>query len=248
MLTTERKSLLLDRLRRDGRIIAKALSEELSLSEDTIRRDLRELAAEGKLTRVHGGALPASPTVVNMAGRRQRSNEEKQRLGAKGASLIAPRTSIFLDGGTTNLAIVEALPLDFAGTITTHSPTIAAALERHVAAEVILIGGRLYHHSMVALGASALEMIERLRFDQFFLGVTGVHASEGLTTGDFEEAAIKRAIAARAAETIVLATAEKLGTASPHRIAALGEVTTLVTTGELANFHPQGGRPRLIKV
>ena len=60
MLTRQRKELLLARLRQDGQIVAKSLSEELGLSEDTIRRDLRELAAEGKLQRVHGGALPAS--------------------------------------------------------------------------------------------------------------------------------------------------------------------------------------------
>ena len=69
MLTSQRKQHILEVLRRDGQVIAKRLSQELSLSEDTIRRDLRELAQEGLLQRVHGGALPASPAVVDFARR-----------------------------------------------------------------------------------------------------------------------------------------------------------------------------------
>src|SRR5580765_6111244 len=112
MMTTERKRLLLERLGRDRRIVAKDLSLELDLSEDTIRRDLRELAAEGLLQRVHGGALPASPTVANLAARRSMGTEEKRRLGRKAATLIARKQRVFIDGGTTHIELVRALPLD----------------------------------------------------------------------------------------------------------------------------------------
>src|SRR3954470_23767884 len=149
MLTAHRKQLLLDRLRRDGRVVAKDLSAELDLSEDTIRRDLRELAGEGLLQRVHGGALPASPTVANLAARRDMATDEKRRLGRKAATLVSAGQRIFIDGGTTNLELVRSLPLGTTLTVITHSPTIAAALEPHQSIEVILIGGRLYRHSMV---------------------------------------------------------------------------------------------------
>ena len=165
MLTAQRKQLLLERLRRDGRIVAKDLSVELDLSEDTIRRDLRELASEGLLQRVHGGALPASPTVANLAARRGMATDEKRRLGAKAAGLITGSQRIFIDGGTTNLELVRSLPLDLALTVITHSPAIAAALEPHQAIEVIVIGGKLFRHSMVTVGAAALEAIGRLHID-----------------------------------------------------------------------------------
>jgi DeoR/GlpR family transcriptional regulator of sugar metabolism len=232
MLTEQRKQLLLDRLARDGRIVAKELSAELGLSEDTIRRDLRELAGEGRLTRVHGGALPASPTVANLAARRSMATEEKARLGRKAASLIQRGQRVFIDGGTTHLELVRALPLDLDFTVITHSPTIAAALEPHQAVEVILIGGRLFRHSMVAVGAEALEQIQRLRIDLGFVGLTGLHPEEGGTTGDFEEAAIKRAVVTRSAETVVLATAEKLGAVSACNVCALKDLTSLVVTRE----------------
>jgi DeoR/GlpR family transcriptional regulator of sugar metabolism len=232
MLTEQRKQLLLDRLARDGRIVAKELSAELRLSEDTIRRDLRELAGEGRLTRVHGGALPASPTVVNLAARRSMATDEKSRLGQKAASLIQRRQRVFIDGGTTHLELVRALPLDLDFTVITHSPTIAAALEPHQAVEVILIGGRLFRHSMVAVGAEALEQIQRLRIDLGFVGLTGLHPEEGGTTGDFEEAAIKRAMIARSAETVVLVTAEKLGAVSAFNVCAMKDLTSIVVTRE----------------
>src|SRR6476659_10313454 len=107
MLTAHRRQLLLDRLGRDGRIVAKDLSVELALSEDTIRRDLRELAGEGLLQRVHGGALPAAPTVANLAQRRGMASDEKRRLGRKAASLISRGQRVFIDGGTTHLELVR---------------------------------------------------------------------------------------------------------------------------------------------
>lgn len=204
MLTEQRKQLLLARLKREGRIVARDLSVEWDLSEDTIRRDLRELAQAGLLTRVHGGALPASPTVASLQARRSMSVDEKQRLGRVASTLIEPGQTIFIDGGTTHLELVRHMPLDLRATVITHSPQIAAALEPHDGIELVVIGGTLLRHSMVCIGASALESISRIRADLFFLGLTGLHAGEGATTGNYEEAAIKRAIAARAADVVTL--------------------------------------------
>lgn len=244
MLTEQRKKLLLDRLAKDGRIIAKDVSLELKLSEDTIRRDLRELAADGLLQRVHGGALPASPTVANLAARRSMAREEKGRLGRKAATLIARQQRVFIDGGTTHLELVRALPLDLNFTVITHSPTIAAALEPHQAVDVILIGGVLFRHSMVAMGAEALDQIQRLHIDLAFIGLTGLHPKEGGTTGDYEEAAIKRAVVARSAETVALMTAEKIGAVSAYAVCAVKDLTSVVASREadLKSFAKTGVR------
>ncbi len=228
MLTRERKRLILDCLKKNGRIIAKDLSARLKLSEDTIRRDLRELAADGLLMRVHGGALPASPTVANLASRRSMSVEEKTRLARAGAALIDRGQSVFIDGGTSNLELVRALPLDFRATVFTHSPTIASALEPFSSVDVVLIGGKLFRHSMVAIGGATIQAIESIRVDTFFIGVTGIHPQHGLTTGDFEEAVVKRAIASRSAEVVTLATMEKLGAVSAHLVGDVTALTSLV--------------------
>ncbi|CDZ31303.1 Transcriptional regulator, DeoR family [Neorhizobium galegae bv. officinalis] len=228
MLTTQRKSLILDILRREGQVIAKRAAEEFSLSEDTIRRDLREMAAEGLLRRVHGGAMPISPDLPDLSARRMVSSDVKQRLGRAAAGMVKPGQTIFLDGGTSTAEIARALPRNLAVTIVTHSPTIAAELEHHPTADVILIGGRLYKHSMVATGAAAMAQIALMRPDIFFLGVTAAHPVRGLSTGDFEEAAIKRHIAACSAETITLVTEEKLDAVSPHVIMPVSALSGMI--------------------
>ncbi len=227
MLTQERKQLILNQLKKTGRIIAKDFSERMKLSEDTIRRDLRELAADGLLQRVHGGALPASPTIATLAQRRSMAVDEKAKLAHLAAKSLHKGQSLFMDGGTTNLELVRAIPLDLSLQVFTHSPTIAAALEAHDQIEVVMIGGTLFKHSMVALGASSARAIENLRVDVFFLGLTGLHAQEGATTGHHEEAAMKALIAERAAEVVSIVSAEKIGAVSPHRIGGLAMLASI---------------------
>ncbi len=233
MLTSQRKALIAERLNRDGEIVAKTMAAELDLSEDTIRRDLREMASEGLLKRVHGGALPLSPPLPDFAARQSLATDEKAALGARAAAMIAPGQVIFLDGGTTTAALARALPRSFPFTVVTHSPTIACELERHPTAEVVLIGGRLYKHSMVTTGAMALDAIRGLKADIYFMGVTAAHPTHGLTTGDMEEAATKRTIAENAAATWVLLTHEKLGRASPWKIMPLPTATGLIAPSGL---------------
>jgi DeoR/GlpR family transcriptional regulator of sugar metabolism len=228
MLAHQRRSYLLKVLAEQGQVIAKSVSEELGLSEDTIRRDLRELAAEGKLQRVHGGALPSSPAVTNFAGRQLLATDAKVALGRAAAKLVKPGQVVILDGGTTTLQLARSLPPDLKATVITHSPSIAVALVEHPSVEVVIIGGRLFKHSVVAVGAAAVEAISRIRADVYFMGVTSIHPQAGLSTGDLEESHIKRALSASAAETYALISAEKLNTASPYVIAALNEVDGII--------------------
>jgi DeoR/GlpR family transcriptional regulator of sugar metabolism len=228
MLTPQRKAYILDVLRTQGQVIAKSLSEELALSEDTIRRDLRELAAEGRLQRVHGGALPASPAVGDYAMRQRVAPEGKVAVGRAAAALVRTGQVVILDGGTTTEQLAKHLPRELRATVVTHSPTIAVALQEHPSIDVIVIGGRLFKHSVVTVGAAAVEQIARIRADLYFMGVTGIHPHAGLSTGDMEEAHIKRALRAAAAETHVLVTAEKVNAASPYLVAPLSAIDGVV--------------------
>lgn len=228
MLTVQRKQLILARLSRDGQVIAKALAEELGTSEDTLRRDLRELAQAGKLQRVHGGALPASAATGDLSARQNVASVDKLALGRAGAALVKPGQLVILDGGTTALQVARHLADDLRATIVTHSPTVAIELAQHPLLEIIMLGGRLFRHSMVNVGAAVIESASRFRADLYFMGVTGVHPRAGLSTGDDEEAAVKRALHERAAETVVLASQEKLWAASAFVVAPLSAIATLI--------------------
>lgn len=229
MLAAERRAHLLDTLAREGKVVAKSIAAELGISEDSVRRDLRELAAEGLVQRVYGGALPVSPAVVDYAARRRVNPDSKQRVARAALRLIGPGMTVLLDGGTTALAVAELLPRDLHCTVVTHSPTVAAALVDHPTAQVVVIGGVLFKHSAVTGGASAVEAAQRISADLFLLGVTGVHPDAGLTTGDPDEAAMKRALAARSAETWVLGSAEKIGAASPFQVLPWSDVAGVLT-------------------
>jgi DeoR/GlpR family transcriptional regulator of sugar metabolism len=233
VLTTQRKQLLLNRLKAEGQVVAKMISAELNLSEDTIRRDLRELAHDGLLQRVHGGALPASPAIVDFSGRESVASEEKRAIGCAAAAMVRPGQVVILDGGTTARELARHLSPSLHATIVTHSPTIAVALASHPGVEVVLIGGRLFRHSVVSVGAAAIESISHIRADVYFMGVTGIHAERGLSTGDFEECHVKRALMNAAAETIVLASPEKLNTASPYVIAGVKEIDGMVVSASV---------------
>ena len=157
MLTTSRKTLLLERLARDGQLAVTPLAQEFGVSEDTLRRDLRDLAAEGKLIRVHGGAVPASQTHQPVAVRRNVHETEKRRLAQAAARLIHDDAIVIVDGGTTHGELAQALPHSRRCTIVTHSPAIAASFEFHEQVQIVMIGGRIFRHSMVAVGAEAAE-------------------------------------------------------------------------------------------
>ncbi|WP_027346292.1 DeoR/GlpR family DNA-binding transcription regulator [Hamadaea tsunoensis] len=229
MLAAQRREFLLARLATDRRVVTADVARELGTPEDTIRRDLRDLAAAGLCQRVYGGALPSSPAIADYQTRQSIQTDGKKLVARTAAAMISDEHTVLLDGGTTALEVARALPPALRATIVTHSPTVAAALAEHPAVEIYLLGGRLFKHSVVTCGAAAVEAAQGVRADMFFLGVTGVHPDAGLTTGDADEAAMKRALAQRAAETYVLASAEKIGTASRFGVLGVEAVAGIIT-------------------
>lgn len=175
-------------------MLAKQLSEMFGLSEDTVRRDLRELDAEGLLQRVHGGALPVSSAIASFAERNQLESGAKRAIAKAAAALIAPGRSDYRRWHhlcRTGPAAAAQPERHYCHP----QPQRRRGLVDHPTVEVILIGGRLYKHSIVSVGAAAVEAMSHIRADIYFMGVTGVHPTAGLSTGDLEEAYIKRALA-----------------------------------------------------
>ncbi|HEX6523872.1 MAG TPA: DeoR/GlpR family DNA-binding transcription regulator [Streptosporangiaceae bacterium] len=229
MLAAERRDLLVARLRRDGKLVARDLAAELGLSEDSVRRDLRELAAAGLCQRVYGGALPVSPALGSQASRYEIAPESKRRVAARAAGLITPGTTAILGGGTTALEVVAALRPDLDATFITHSASTAAALADHPRVNVFVLGGRLHKLSVSASGAAAAEAASAVTADLALLPMPGIHPREGLTTSEPEEASLVRILISRAADTYVLASIEKLGTVCSCKVVGVSEVAGIVT-------------------
>ena len=229
MLTAERRRAILTRLERDGKVVASELVASLGVSEDTVRRDLRELAAGGHVLRVHGGALPPPPAAASFDQRLSVAPEAKAHLAEAALPLLEGAHVLVLDGGTTALELARRLPPERACTVVTNSPPVAVALASHPRADVVLIGGRLLKDSQVTVGAEAIDALRQVRADACVLGVCSLHPELGVSATDHDEAHVKRAMVAASAEVIALATADKLRTAGPWVVAELADVTHLVT-------------------
>jgi len=183
------------------------------------------------LERVHGGALPLlsrSPALAPFSAREQISPEAKPAIGRAAGAMIQTGQVVFLDGGTTAVQLARQLPRELHATIVTHSPSIAVELVNHPGVEVLMLGGRLYKHSIVGVGAATVEAIGRIRADLYFMGVASLHPQAGITTGDYEEACVKRAMSEASNRTVVLASPEKFNTASPFQIAPLSQVNDII--------------------
>lgn len=228
MLGAQRKDHLREILRTDGRVVAKDVASALGVSEDSIRRDLRELAEAGELVRVYGGALPIAPADRPVDQRSSLATASKERVASRAVSLIEPGSTIVLDAGTTTLAMARMLPHGADLTVITPSPAVALAAAEHSAARIIMIGGELARFSMVAGGPLAMEALQHLAADLFFLGVTGIDPVHGLTTGDLDDAVTKRAISARCSQTFALGSEEKIGATSRFPVLDLDTVAGVI--------------------
>ncbi|MDQ3855665.1 MAG: DeoR/GlpR family DNA-binding transcription regulator [Chloroflexota bacterium] len=230
MLTEERKRFILQTLEQNGKVVAQELSDQLKVSVDTIRRDLRDLASEGMLQRVHGGALPRSPgTSASYTARQHQEPVAKAAIAVAAASLVEDGQVILIDGGTTTLQVAQHLPYDLHATVITNSPPIAVALGEHPQLEVIVLGGRLYTRGMSTVGAATVEDLQMVRADLGIIGVGGLHPELGLTTDSLEEAHVKRAMISSAAEVVAVTSAEKLNTALSYIVGPINVLTHLVT-------------------
>ena len=223
--------MILERIGHDGRVVASELSQHFGVSEDTIRRDLRELSAEGLLHRVHGGALslPKAPIAASHAIRAEQAPAAKAAIAKAAASLFRAGQVITIDGGTTPLEVAAHLPPGLRVTVVTHSVPVLQLLAGRDNTELIAIGGRILADSLVGSGPVAVDAYRAMRADVCILGVAGIDIVAGLTSLNQEEALVKRAMAENAISVVAVAAGDKLGTAGPFAVVPIARITHLVT-------------------
>ncbi len=228
-LPQERRQHLLNELRLNGKLVTAELAARYDVSEDTIRRDLRDLANAGLLKRVHGGALPVSPSNAPYEEREKQSMENKATLAQAAAQLVQDGQVILIGGGTTNAEIARHLPANLRATVITTSPHVAIHLVHHPNLEVIIIGGRLNKNEFIAASAEAVAQLRQFQADLCFLGVCSLHPEVGYTTNEYDDIAITRALIEQSGEAVATVTAAKLGTLAPFVVAPLDQITHIVT-------------------
>ncbi|CAG1018972.1 HTH-type transcriptional repressor CsqR [Burkholderiaceae bacterium] len=235
LLADERRQRIAELLAEHHKLRAQELVQRFRVSDDTIRRDLAEMAEQGLLRRVHGGALPAGAPVPPRASWNQRLGIDETEKVALVEALLPQFHGgelLIIDSGTTNGLLARRLPRSLPFTVITTSPEVALALCDHPRCEVIMPGGRLQPATASFCGPQALRLIEGVQADLCVLGVCAVSAAAGISVHEFEEVAVKQAMLAHATRSIALATAAKVGTRLAYRVAPAEQLGSLLTTAD----------------
>lgn len=229
MLKEERLDYILKKLKADHKVLHTELSNDLQVSEDTVRRDLEVLAQNGLLIKVRGGAIPHSPHPYSFKERIGIHEDDKRTIAGKALSFLHDGQTIIMDGGTSTYTLVKMFPPNLRLTVITNSVPIAMQLMEHPSAEVILTGGRVFKSSQVTSGLDTIRMLERVRADICFLGICSLHPEAGVTGIDLGEAEVKYSMVHAGSRVIALATSDKMGTAEPFKVCDLTELDTIIT-------------------
>jgi DeoR/GlpR family transcriptional regulator of sugar metabolism len=238
VLALLRRKQILEELRAKGGVRLTELSEELSVSEMTIRRDLDALQKDGLIERVHGGAVLAQLGTEEPGFEKKvlREQAEKAAIAERAAALVKPGSAVALSAGTTTCALASRLSYSEGLTVVTNSMNVWNELH-HAGSKgttVILTGGEFRTPSDALVGPTADASIRSLYFDVLFLGVHGLDPVAGLTTPNISEAETNRTFISRCRRLVVVADHTKWRTTALCTMADLSDVDTLVTDDGLA--------------
>ncbi len=223
----ERKELIRKQVNIHTRLMYAELARLVEVSEDTIRRDVNELAAEGALIKIKGGAMAAAYHAGDASQTYARDN--KLRIAAKTVSLLKEDMTVLIGGGTTIREVIKQIPTGFRGTFITVNVLTAMELLDKPNIRTIMIGGQISAYSQMTVSGEVFEQLARIKADLCIIGTNAIDPLNGLTDSDWETVQVKKAMIKAASATVVLAISEKLNSSMPIQFAAMNEINYLIT-------------------
>lgn len=228
MLKKERQAYIIQQINIHNKVLSSDLSVQLNVSEDTVRRDLQELDEEGKLTKVHGGALSKS-FHFTIQNNNIYQHTEKKIIAHKAIELIKDGMLVVLSGGTTIRELVKNLPEELNATFITVSIPTALELLNHPNSEVIFLGNKLIKSAQMSVGAEVVQKLSEIRADLCFLGTNSIDVNEGITDLEWEIIEVKKAMMKAAKKTVSLAISEKMNTVQRLQVCKIEDVDIMIT-------------------
>ncbi|GAB3203392.1 DeoR/GlpR family transcriptional regulator of sugar metabolism [Pontibacter aydingkolensis] len=228
MLKEERQAFIIKQINLHNKVLSSDLSVKLNVSEDTVRRDLNELAESGKILKVHGGALsksfhyPFQQVEVY-------AKESKKEIAGKVVNMLQDSMTILVGGGTTMVEVARMVPDSLKCTFFTVSPLVALELAERSNSTVILLGGQLSKSSQIIIGAQVINQLAEIKVDLCILGTNSLSTADGLTDSDWEVVQVKKAMIRAAKKTAIMSIAEKLGSNQNMKVCDLSAIHYLIT-------------------
>ncbi|NER15663.1 DeoR/GlpR family DNA-binding transcription regulator [Spongiivirga citrea] len=248
MLKEERQQFILNETRIHNKVLLGDLAEQLNVSIDTVRRDVKELDQLKKLKKVHGGAISNGFNIYTYTETDIFSHEEKAFIAKKSVSLIPNNGIVLISGGTTNLEIARHLPVNLKATFFTPSLPVAMQLMTHEHIEVLFIGGRLLKDSQLAVGPSTIRFIQEIRADVCFMTTNSIDEANGMTDSDWDIVQMKKAMLKSSKKIVAPVISEKLGSSQRYQTCTINEVDVLVTELDPFSSKLEGYRRQNIEI
>ncbi|WP_281542928.1 DeoR/GlpR family DNA-binding transcription regulator [Maribacter aestuarii] len=229
MLKEERQQTILSEVELHNRILLTDIAETLDVSIDTIRRDVKELDAENKLRKVHGGAISLGFTTNSARNANIYALDDKVTIAKKATTMLKDGAVIFIDGGTTCLELARIIPEKLQLTCFTISLPVAMELSNKPNVKVISIGGQIAKEAQIAIGANAIHNLSEIKVDYSFIGTGYVDALYGLTEFDWDIVQIKKAVIKASKKTVLLSISEKLNSQHRYKTCDISSINTMIT-------------------
>ena len=229
MLKRERQAYILHQVNLHNKVLSTDLSLHINVSDDTIRRDLQELAEAGKLIKVHGGAL--SPSFHNglQTSKEIYSYQQKKIIAQKAASLIRDGMFVLTGGGTTIIELARALPQSLHATFISGSIPAIYEYMNHPNIDVIVIGDKISKNSKITVGLEAVSKIRQIKADLCFMGINALNLENGVSDNDWDVVQIKKAMVESSQRLVCLTIAEKINSQQPIQVCDYSKIDTLIT-------------------
>lgn len=229
MLKRERQAYILHQVNLHNKVLSTDLSQHINVSDDTIRRDLQELAEAGKLIKVHGGAL--SPSFHNglHTSKEVYSYHQKKIIAQKAASLIKDGMFVLTGGGTTIIELARALPQSLHATFISGSIPAIYEYMNHPNIDVIVIGDKISKNSKITVGLEAISRIRQIKADLCFMGINALNLENGVSDNDWDVVQIKKAMVESSQRLVCLTIAEKINSQQPIQVCDSSKIDTLIT-------------------
>lgn len=229
MLKRERQAYIVHQVNLHNKVLSATLSSEISVSEDTIRRDLQELSDNGKLIKVHGGALSYSFDVTGFPSSQVYAMNKKRVIAQKAASLVKDGMFVLTGGGTTIIEMARQLPLKLQATLISGSIPAIVEYMQHPSIEIIVLGDKLSKTAKITVGADTLAKLKNINADLCFLGINAIDLENGITDNDWDVVQLKQQMIASSKKTICLTIAEKINSVQPIKVCDALQIHTLIT-------------------
>jgi len=229
MLKEERFNHILKLIKKKGKVFYETLSEDLHISEDTVRRDIESLHNNGLLYKVRGGAISISKNPLSFQDRSHYLTEEKELIALKAQQLIKKGQTIFMDGGSTVCSIASHLPVNSSFRLVTNNMALVPIISKFRDIELIILGGMHDRETAINTGGQTRNEVKKYIASLYFMGTCAIQKDFGISAVFQNDGEVKQAMLKNANKTFALVNSSSLNTTEHYKVCDMKDIDGMIT-------------------